>query len=161
MSISSVTALRWSHKLSLMISQQWFKSWLGVLEQQAIDWANVDQDTWRHCGPNCIKVPSKRRREFWDLNHDATLMQFSPIPTSLYHNFVWHMRDEYQTLLNAGKHSYKFISNIHRKYWWTLKTHREIIANRVECYALKYKQNFHNTLSHKFEAWYDKWLWSA
>ena len=32
---------RWT---SLMISQYWFRWWLGAIRQQAIDWANVDLD---------------------------------------------------------------------------------------------------------------------
>ena len=32
----------------LMISQHWFRSWLGVVRQQAITWANVDSDLCRH-----------------------------------------------------------------------------------------------------------------
>ena len=30
------------HKTSLMISQHWFRQWLGAVRQQAITWANVD-----------------------------------------------------------------------------------------------------------------------
>ena len=31
-----------------MISQHWFRQWLGAVRQQAITWANVDQDLCRH-----------------------------------------------------------------------------------------------------------------
>ena len=33
---------------SLVISQQWFRQWLGAVKQQAITWANVYPDLWRH-----------------------------------------------------------------------------------------------------------------
>ena len=32
------------HKTLLMISQHWFRWWLGAVRQQAITWANVDPD---------------------------------------------------------------------------------------------------------------------
>ena len=32
----------------LMISQYWFRKWLGAVRQQAITWANVDPDLYRH-----------------------------------------------------------------------------------------------------------------
>ena len=31
-----------------MISQHWFRKWLGAIRQQAITWANVDPDLCRH-----------------------------------------------------------------------------------------------------------------
>ena len=31
-----------------MISQHWFRSWLGAVRQQAIIWANVNQVLWHH-----------------------------------------------------------------------------------------------------------------
>ena len=31
-----------------MISQHWFRLWLGAVRQQAITWANVDPVLWRH-----------------------------------------------------------------------------------------------------------------
>ena len=31
-----------------MISQHWFRQWLGVVRHQAITWANVDPDVCRH-----------------------------------------------------------------------------------------------------------------
>ena len=36
------------HWTLLMISQHWFRYWLGAVRQQAITWANVDSDPWRH-----------------------------------------------------------------------------------------------------------------
>ena len=33
---------------ALMISQHWFRSWLGAVRQQAITWANVDSDQRHH-----------------------------------------------------------------------------------------------------------------
>ena len=35
------------HKALLMISQHWFREWLGAVRQQAITWANVDPDLYR------------------------------------------------------------------------------------------------------------------
>ena len=35
------------HWTLLMISQHWFRQWLGAVRQQAITWANVDPDLWR------------------------------------------------------------------------------------------------------------------
>ena len=32
------------HRTSLMINSHWFRLWLGAVRQQAITWANVDQD---------------------------------------------------------------------------------------------------------------------
>ena len=36
------------HNTSLIISQHWLRQWLGAVKQQAITWANVDPDLWRH-----------------------------------------------------------------------------------------------------------------
>ena len=36
------------HKTSLIISQHWFRHWLGAVRQQAITWANVGVDPCRH-----------------------------------------------------------------------------------------------------------------
>ena len=44
-----------------MISQQWFRYWLGAVRLQAITWANVDPDRCRHMaslGPNELKITS-------------------------------------------------------------------------------------------------------
>ena len=41
------------HRALLMISQQWFRQWLGVVRQQAITWASVDQDPCRHMVSLC------------------------------------------------------------------------------------------------------------
>ena len=32
------------HRTPLMISQHWFRLWLGAVRQQAITWANIDPD---------------------------------------------------------------------------------------------------------------------
>ena len=37
-----------SHWTLLMISQHWFRWWLGAVRQQAITWVNVDPDLCRH-----------------------------------------------------------------------------------------------------------------
>ena len=36
------------HGAALMISQHWFRWWLGAVRQQAITWANIDPDLCRH-----------------------------------------------------------------------------------------------------------------
>ena len=36
------------HLISLMRSKHWFRWWLGAVWQQAIDWAYVDPDLYRH-----------------------------------------------------------------------------------------------------------------
>ena len=36
------------HNNLLIISQHWFREWLGAVRQQAITWANVDLDLCRH-----------------------------------------------------------------------------------------------------------------
>ena len=36
------------HKTSLMISQHWFKWWVGAFRQEAMTWANVDPDLCCH-----------------------------------------------------------------------------------------------------------------
>ena len=41
------------YNTSLVISQQWFRQWLGAVKQQAITWANVDPDLWRHMASLC------------------------------------------------------------------------------------------------------------
>ena len=43
------------HRTLLMISQHWFRWWLGAIRQQAITWTSVDQDFRHHMaslGPN-------------------------------------------------------------------------------------------------------------
>ena len=42
-----------------MISQHWFRQWLGAIRQQPITWANVDPDLWYHMvslGHNELKL---------------------------------------------------------------------------------------------------------
>ena len=47
--ISCEIALLWmSLDISLMISQHWFRQWLGAVRQQAITWSNIDSDLCRH-----------------------------------------------------------------------------------------------------------------
>ena len=36
------------HRTLLMISQHWFRQWLGAVRQQAITWTSVDQDLQHH-----------------------------------------------------------------------------------------------------------------
>ena len=36
------------HRTLLMISQHWFRKWLGAVRQQATTWANVDPDLCHH-----------------------------------------------------------------------------------------------------------------
>ena len=46
LSLKSVLSER--HKIPLMISQHWFRQWLGAVRHQAITCANVDTDLRRH-----------------------------------------------------------------------------------------------------------------
>ena len=41
------------YNTSLVISQQWFRQWLGAVKQQAITWANVDPDLLRPMASLC------------------------------------------------------------------------------------------------------------
>ena len=46
-----------------MISQHWFRKWLGAVRQQAITWADVDPDLCRHMaslGPNVLNLFAPR-----------------------------------------------------------------------------------------------------
>ena len=36
------------HWILVMISQHWFRKWLGTVKQQAITWTNADLDPCRH-----------------------------------------------------------------------------------------------------------------
>ena len=58
------------HRTSLMLSQLWFRSWLGAARQQAITCANVDPDLYRHIaslGHNeLMLVGPVRRNHTWN-----------------------------------------------------------------------------------------------
>ena len=65
------------HNTSLIISQHWFRLWLGAVRQQAITWANVDLDLCRHMtsqGHNELihKNTSSLTLmgQLWDANHE-------------------------------------------------------------------------------------------
>ena len=51
---------------SLVISQYWFRQWLGAVKQQAITWANVDPDLCRHSG---VTRPELTHWPLGDLNY--------------------------------------------------------------------------------------------
>ena len=36
-----------------MISQHWYRKWLGAARQQAIIWLNIDPDLYRHMASQC------------------------------------------------------------------------------------------------------------
>ena len=65
------------HMTLLLISQHWFRQWLGAVRQQAITWTSVDQDLQRHMaslGPNELSQWELVIQEiFGDLcaNHDG------------------------------------------------------------------------------------------
>ena len=42
-------------RISLNISQHWFRQWLGAVRHQAITWSNVDQVSWPHITPPAAK----------------------------------------------------------------------------------------------------------
>ena len=67
------------HRTLLMISQHWFRYWLGAIRQQAITWTSVDQDLQRHMaslGPN-------------ELTHWAIVMQYGVIELDQYRLRQW------------------------------------------------------------------------
>ena len=45
---TSEIALRWMPKGTSLISQHWFRRWIGAIRQQAIIWANVDPQSLGH-----------------------------------------------------------------------------------------------------------------
>ena len=49
-----------------MISQHWFRQWLGAVRQQAITWANVDPDLCRQMASLGLN--------FWDHNKKTILL---------------------------------------------------------------------------------------
>ena len=59
---------------SLMISQHWFRQWLGAVRQQAITWANVDLVPCRHMasvGPSELMSKNKEL-DLWDISVNIT-----------------------------------------------------------------------------------------
>ena len=60
-----------------MISQHWFRKWLGAVRQQAITWANVDPDLCRHTaspGHNELNT-QKWEMPDYDKNDQCVLMK--------------------------------------------------------------------------------------
>ena len=47
------------HDTLLMISQPWFRWWLGAVRKQAITWANVDPDLSRQMASLCLNELNK------------------------------------------------------------------------------------------------------
>ena len=45
---SCESALKWMPQNTLIISQHWFRYWLGAISYQAITWANVDPDMYHN-----------------------------------------------------------------------------------------------------------------
>ena len=62
-------------KASLMISQHWFRYWLGAVRQQAITWTNVDTDF-------CRLMSSPGRNEL--TNYSRAGQVHEPILTQIY-----------------------------------------------------------------------------
>ena len=62
------------HFILLVISQHWFRWWLGSIRQQANTWANVDQDLCNH-------MVSLGHNE---LRHCNSLKYWAPL------GFIWH-----------------------------------------------------------------------
>ena len=64
------------HKISLLISQTWFKKWPGVIKQQAITWANVD---WVLC--HHVASPGHNELTYQFVSkfqcHQSKLLRFS------------------------------------------------------------------------------------
>ena len=67
------------HKSPLMISQHWFRKWLGAIIQEAITWTSIDQDLRYHLFqsvhtqpiPQNTYICSRTRRilQKWDWNN--------------------------------------------------------------------------------------------
>ena len=55
LSTSSEIAITW-HRRPLMISQYWFRQWLGAVRYKAITRANADPDLWRHYAAMRLKL---------------------------------------------------------------------------------------------------------
>ena len=61
------------HRILLMISQHWFREWLGAVRQQAIYWTSVDPDL---CGHVLLISHSELKHRSWDKMPDS-LQTFS------------------------------------------------------------------------------------
>ena len=78
-----------------MISQHWFRQWLGAVRQQAITWANVDPDLCRHMmslGHNELRQKQCTTPGTWfniktvfsGIEVSIIKMRWSPYPSNLY-----------------------------------------------------------------------------
>ena len=75
------------HK-TLVLSQHWFRQWLGAVRQQAITWAKVDPDLCRHMASLGANEPIR------SLENPGTTMvriwHWTPRPENpVYHTQVW------------------------------------------------------------------------
>ena len=65
------------HRTLLVISQHWFRYWLGAVRQQAITWTSVDQDLQRHMaslGSNVLN--NMRNRSMKCVNRECKWTRF-------------------------------------------------------------------------------------
>ena len=51
-----VVSSKENHRISLMISQHWFREWLDAIRQQAMTWTNIDQDLRSHMRLQWVKT---------------------------------------------------------------------------------------------------------
>ena len=62
------------YRTLLMISQHWFRQWLGAIRQQAITWTSVDQDLHRHMaslGPNELTISTDLMMKVMELGYQC------------------------------------------------------------------------------------------
>ena len=62
------------HSTLVMISQHWFREWLGAVRQQAIAWANVDPDLCRHMASLVSDELKAPRRQLVINNYSDVIM---------------------------------------------------------------------------------------
>ena len=79
---------------SQVISQHWFRLWLGAVRQQAITWANVDSDHCRHMAPlghneltlNMLNCPKNWKKNIHILNSIFGSTQVDEINSGMCNN---------------------------------------------------------------------------
>ena len=100
------------HCTSLMISQYWFRLWLGVVRQQAITWANVDPDLCHHMaslGHNELqnghwRIHSKCVKYLLGFVEDGhqTCLNHCPLVVQIIQNVFFNHSDTNGTQTNRG-----------------------------------------------------------
>ena len=80
-----------------MISQYWFRKWLGAVRQQTITWANVDLIPCRHMtspGHNELKLVHRdsNHSNGWHVLFDGFVHRYSPIDALKFLSTPFHLR---------------------------------------------------------------------